>query len=138
MFTVLRLDHIVLRVHDIGRMVAFYRDVLRCPVEKVQEDIGLWQLRAGDGLIDLLTVDSPMGREGGPAPGPDAHNLDHVCLRVEPWEPAHIVAALREAGVVIEDEPSRRYGADGYGPSLYLQDPEGNRIELKGPPESGH
>jgi glyoxylase I family protein len=135
-FSVLRLDHIVLRVRDMPRMVAFYRDVLGCPVEKVQEDLGLWQLRAGDALIDLVDVAGTIGKRGGAAPGATGHNMDHFCLRVAPWRPNDIVAAVRAAGAEIEDAPRSRYGADGQGPSLYLRDPEGNEVELKGPPDS--
>ena len=79
------LDHIVLRVRDIDAMLRFYGEVLGCGVEKIQEDLGLWQLRAGDALIDFATVDGPIGREKGPAPGRDGHNQDHFCLLVDPW-----------------------------------------------------
>lgn len=132
MFRIKQIDHLVLRVRDMETMVAFYRDTLGCPIEKVQEEFGLWQLRAGTGLIDLVDVDGPIGKKGGKPPG-DAPNLDHLCLSIEPWEPDRIIAAMRGAGVEIEDEPGNRYGADGQGPSLYLKDPEGNTVELKGP-----
>lgn len=134
MFDILGLDHIVLRVRDVDAVTAFYRDLLGCPVEKVQDDIGLIQLRAGASLIDLVDVAKPLGREGGAAPGPDGRNEDHFCLRIEPWRPDEIVARFRAAGIRIEEAPHTRYGADGYGPSLYLWDPEGNKLELKGPP----
>ena len=129
------LDHIVLRVRDIDVMVAFYRDVLGCPVEKVQEDLGLWQLRAGDALIDFAPVDGKIGKAGGAAPGEDALNMDHFCLLVEPWDEAAIRAQL-EAHGVHAGETADRYGATGYGPSIYLDDPEGNVVELKGPSPS--
>ncbi len=29
---------------------------------------------------------------------------------------------------------SQRYGAGGNGPSMYIRDPDGNTVELKGPP----
>lgn len=31
------------------------------------------------------------------------------------------------------DPAETRYGAEGDGPSIYFSDPDGNRIELKGP-----
>ena len=126
------LDHIVIRVRDVTRMVAFYRDVLDCPVEKVQEDIGLWQLRAGRTLIDFVNVEGKLGRMGGAPPGTEALNLDHFCLSVEPFDSEAIAAYLRRHGVE-PGEVKNRYGADGDGPSIYIQDPEGNTVELKGP-----
>jgi len=126
------LDHIVIRVRDMPRMVAFYRDVLDCPVEKVQDDLGLWQLRAGRTLIDFVDVAGKLGKMGGPPPGKDALNLDHFCLAVEPFDGAAIAAYLSKQGVE-PGEVKSRYGADGDGPSVYIQDPEGNTVELKGP-----
>ena len=97
--------------------------------------IGLVQLRAGRSLIDLVPVTSPLGMVGGAAAGREGRNLDHFCLRVDPFDEAtirrHLLVAGIRAGPV---EP--RYGAQGLGPSIYLSDPEGNTVELKGPPES--
>lgn len=134
-FGLQHIDHVVLRVSDVARMVRFYRDVLGCTEEKNQEDLGLYQLRAGSSLIDLVDVAGKIGREGGAPPGQDGHNVDHVCLRVEPFDGVEIRAYLRRQGTVPGDV-ERRYGADGYGPSIYLRDPEGNMVELKGPPEA--
>lgn len=132
-FHIAGLDHVVLRVGDMQRMVAFYRDVLGCPLEKVQEKLGLWQLRAGRTLIDLVDVNGEIGRMGGPPPGREARNMDHFCLRVEPFDGEAIQAYLRKQGAA-PGEVKNRYGADGDGPSIYLEDPEGNVVELKGPP----
>ena len=68
-FTLRAIDHVVLRVVDLDRMVAFYREVLGCTDERVQAEIGLYQLRAGDSLIDLVTIDGKLGATGGAAPG---------------------------------------------------------------------
>ena len=128
------IDHLVLRVQDVAAMVRFYGEVLGCPVQRVDEQIGLVQLRAGRGLIDLIPVDSEIGRAGGAAPGREGRNLDHFCLRVEPWDAEAIRAHLRAHGV--EPGPvAQRFGAEGQGPSMYLADPEGNTVELKGPPQ---
>ena len=112
-------------------MLHFYGEVLGCEVEKIQEDLGLWQLRAGDALIDFATVDGPIGEQKGPAPGRDGHNQDHFCLLVDPWDEAAIRSELESHGLHVE-ESAIRYGATGYGPSIYLTDPEGNTVELKG------
>ncbi len=130
---VLGLDHVVLRVRDVARMQNFYCDVLGCSLEKVQADIGLTQLRAGRSLIDLVDVAGRLGRMGGAAPGAEGRNMDHLCLRVErlddPAIPAHLRSNAVEPGEIVS-----RYGAEGDGPSIYITDPEGNIVELKGPP----
>jgi catechol 2,3-dioxygenase-like lactoylglutathione lyase family enzyme len=114
-------------------MLRFYCDALGCTVERRQDEIGLLQLRAGRSLIDLVPVDGLLGKVGGAAPGREARNLDHFCLRVEPFDDADIRGLLAEHG--IEAGPVEwRYGAEGSGPSIYLTDPEGNVVELKGPP----
>jgi glyoxylase I family protein len=130
------IDHLVLRVVDLPRMERFYCEALGCSVEKRQEAIGLVQLRAGRSLLDLVPVDGPLGRAGGAAPGREGRNLDHFCFRIEPFDEAAIRALLQRHGVEAGPlEP--RYGADGEGPSIYVADPEGNVVELKGPPSLG-
>jgi glyoxylase I family protein len=133
-FQLMQLDHVVLRVRDTAAMIAFYCDVLGCTIERRQDPIGLVQLRAGASLIDLVDVDGKIGRMGGAAPGEEGRNMDHLCLRAEPFDRAAIVAHLDAHGVRIGDFGSR-YGAEGEGPSQYLFDPEGNLVELKGPPD---
>ncbi len=133
-FQLLQIDHIVLRVRDSEAMRAFYCEVLGCSIERHQQEIGLLQLRAGRSLIDLVAVDGKLGRMGGAAPGAEGHNVDHVCLRIDPFDRDAIVDHLRAHGARIGDF-GPRYGAEGDGPSQYLFDPEGNTIELKGPPD---
>ena len=138
MLQIKQLDHIVLRVTDLEAMMTFYIKVLGCSLEKVQKELGLYQLRAGSGLIDLVPVSGPLGAKGGAAPGIEGRNLDHFCLRVEPFDPEAIRAHLRAHGVD-PGEAVSRYGAEGQGLSIYLTDPEGNAVELKGPPwPAGH
>ena len=127
------IDHLVLRVVDLAAMERFYCDVLGCSIEKRQESIGLIQLRAGRSLLDLVPVDGSLGRAGGAAPGREGRNLDHFCFRVEPFDAAAIRAQLQRFGVEAGPVESR-YGAEGEGPSIYVTDPEGNVVELKGPP----
>src|SRR5574337_1000628 len=114
-------------------MMHFYSQVLGCPVERREDEMGLIQLRAGRSLLDLVPVDSPLGRAGGGPPDRQAHNMDHFCFRVEPFDEAAIRAHLEAAGVQAGALHSR-YGAEGQGPSIYVTDPEGNTVELKGPP----
>jgi catechol 2,3-dioxygenase-like lactoylglutathione lyase family enzyme len=133
MIHIREIDHIVLRVTDLQRMLHFYCEVLGCPVEKRQEEIGLIQVRAGSSLIDLVPVDGKLGRMGGAAPGAEGRNMDHFCLRVEPFDADAIRAHLSAHGVQAGKVESR-YGAEGEGPSIYISDPENNVVELKGPP----
>jgi len=132
MIAIRDIDHVVFRVADLDRMARFYAEVLGASFEKHQRDVGLYQMRVGTSLIDLVPVDGPIGREGGAAPGREGRNVDHVCFRVLPWDEAAILAHLDAHG--IRGKVYSRYGADGEGPSIYLHDPEGNMLELKGPP----
>ena len=134
MFQILGIDHVVIRARDPAALVDFYCEVLGCTIDRRQDAIGLVQLRAGRSLIDIVGVDSRLGRMGGAAPGAQGHNMDHLCLRVEPFDLDAIRAHLAAHGARI-GESGTRYGAEGSGPSLYLSDPEGNTVELKGPPD---
>jgi catechol 2,3-dioxygenase-like lactoylglutathione lyase family enzyme len=127
------IDHIVLRVSDLDRMIAFYGQVLGCEVVRRQDEIGLVQLRAGSSLVDLVPVDGKLGKAGGAAPGREGRNLDHVCFRVEPFDEGAIRRHLEACGVAA-GPAAPRFGAEGEGPSIYIEDPEHNTIELKGPP----
>jgi glyoxylase I family protein len=129
------LDHVVLRVADLERSLRFYRDMLGCTEERRIDAIGLIQLRAGTSLIDLVPVDSPLGRAGGIAPLPSdkgGRNMDHFALALGTFDEDEICSHLQGYGVE-PGEVSRRYGAGGNGPSMYIRDPDGNTVELKGP-----
>jgi catechol 2,3-dioxygenase-like lactoylglutathione lyase family enzyme len=127
------IDHLVLRVIDLERMLSFYCGVLGCSVERRQDDLGLVQLRAGSSLIDLVPVDGKLGSQGGAAPGREGRNMDHFCLRLRTFDEKSICTYLAEHGVSV-GEVGLRFGAEGKGPSIYVSDPEGNTVELKGPP----
>lgn len=129
------LDHVVVRVRDLTRALGFYEGALGFPVERRLDELGLVQLRAGASLIDLVPVDSQLGRAGGAPPDHDAPNVDHFALTLIDFDEAAIRAQLAAAGVEV-GETARRYGAEGYGASIYLRDPDGNTVELKGPPSS--
>lgn len=127
------IDHLVLRVIDLKAMLRFYGEALGCPIERRQDEIGLVQLRAGSSLIDLVPVDGRLGRAGGAAPGSEGRNMDHFCLAVQPFDEAAIRRQLARYGFAA-GPVEQRFGADGTGPSIYVTDPEGNVVELKGPP----
>ena len=123
-FATLGLDHVVVRVADMDRALAFYSGVLGWPEERRVESIGLIQLRAGASMVDLV----PRGPDDPPGPG----NMDHFAVRIAPWSPDAIRAHL-EANGFETGEPAMRNGAEGNGWSIYVDDPEGNTLELKGP-----
>ena len=125
------IDHVVLRVKDLAAALAFYRDALGLVIER-QLDIGLVQLRAGASLIDLIPVSSRLGSAGGPPAGQSGHNMDHFALELEQFDAAAIHAHLEAHGIE-HGAAADRYGAKGSGPSIYLKDPDGNTVELKGP-----
>jgi catechol 2,3-dioxygenase-like lactoylglutathione lyase family enzyme len=127
------IDHVVLRVTDLKAMVRFYTAALGCRVERERPDLGLVHLRAGHSQIDLVDIGGELGRKGGAAPGREGRNMDHLCLRIEAFDVAAIRRQLAPFGVE-PGEVKPRFGADGEGPSVYLTDPEGNTVELKGPP----
>ena len=122
-FRILGLDHVVLRVADKERALAFYVGALGMNVERELASIGLTQLRAGAALLDLVP------REDGPDGQP---NMDHFALEITPYDEAALRRHLAAHGVEALDS-GQRYGAGGTGPSLYLRDPDGNKLELKGP-----
>jgi catechol 2,3-dioxygenase-like lactoylglutathione lyase family enzyme len=114
-------------------MLRFYCDLLGCTVERRQDQMGLIQLRAGRSLVDLVPVDGELGRAGGAAPGKEGRNLDHLCFRVDPFDELNIRLHLESHGIEV-GAVALRYGAEGEGQSMYITDPEGNVVELKGPP----
>jgi glyoxylase I family protein len=135
MIRIRHIDHLVLRVVNLEAMLRFYRDALGCTIERRQDEIGLIQLRAGSALIDLVPTSGKLGRAGGAAPGAEGRNMDHFCLRVEPFDEAAIREQLARHGFSA-GPVEQRYGAEGEGPSMYATDPDGNVVEFKGPPTS--
>ena len=125
-FSLKGLDHIVLRTPNPATLIGFYVDVLGATVEREIPKFQLTQLRAGQSLIDIVGVEAPLAAES-------ERNVDHFCLRIDPWDETAIATYLRSCGLLVE-ESGIRYGAEGNGPSIYIKDPEGNVVELKGPP----
>lgn len=122
-FRIARLDHVVLRTTDMARALTFYCEVLGCKEERRVERLGLVQLRAGASMLDLVPADAALPPKG---------NMDHVAFRIDPFDEADIRAHLSAFGID-PGETVARYGAEGMGPSIYIKDPDGNTVELKGP-----
>ena len=131
MIEIAGLDHIVLRTSHLEEMLHFYGTVLGCPVEReLSPEFGLVQLRAGTALIDLVSVDSELGRAGGGPPTGSDNNMDHFCLQVNSLPEEEISHYLASHGIMAGPF-ERRYGAQGYGNSVYLCDPDGSIVELR-------
>ena len=125
MFKPLGIDHVVLRVRDQAVSQQFYVDVLGCTVARINERISLIHLRFGEQLIDLLPASAP-------APGrPEGVGMDHLCLSIECDDLTKLADELVRRGVALDGAVSERFGAYGRGPSLYIRDPDGYRVELK-------
>lgn len=130
MIQIKKIDHLVLRSDNVAGMVRFYHEVFGCEVERELPAVGLTQLRAGNALIDIVAVNSELGRAGGAPPGPTGNNLDHFCLELEAIGERELREWLEARGV--ECGPFQtRYGAGGFGPSIYIRDPDGNTVELR-------
>jgi glyoxylase I family protein len=132
-YTIDAIDHVVIRVRDMDAMLRFYCDVLGCRLAKVNTPLGLYHLRAGLSMIDLIDAEGELGRAGGALPpGPDTggRNVDHMALRITPFDETTIREHLAAEGVAASDA-GVRFGAGGDGLSLYVTDPEGNVVELK-------
>lgn len=130
-FVIQHIDHIVLRVADLQRSIDFYSQVFGAEVVKHNEPLGLVHLRAGTSMIDLVDLQGELGRKGGGAAGTERRNVDHFCLRIEPFDEAALIEHLRAHGLGVE-KAATRFGAEGNGLSLYCFDPDGNQVELKG------
>jgi len=131
MIQIRAIDHIVLRTTRLTEMIDFYCGVLGCTLERtLPDDVGLSQLRAGNALIDLVNVDSKLGHAGGPAPAGTGNNMDHFCLQIAPFKRQALLDYLSSHGIEAGSFETR-YGAQGYGQSLYIQDPDGNTVELR-------
>ena len=135
MIRIKHIDHLVIRAKDLEEMIAFYCGVVGCTIDKRVDELGLVHLRTGKSMIDLISVDGKLGSMGGAPPDLEGRNLDHLCLRVENFTVEEILAHLQEQGVEASDIYNN-YGAEGYGASLYIKDPEGNTIEFKGAPDT--
>jgi glyoxylase I family protein len=119
------IDHVVLCVTDSDRSLRFYTQVLGLTVERVIEDLQIYQIRCGRNLIDLRVL--PQGKTLAEK---EERGIDHLCLMVQ-GDVDTIVAYLKEHNVPIMFGPVELYGATGFGTSMYVLDPDGHTLELK-------
>ena len=130
MFRMTAMDHIVLNVRDMDRVLDFYQNVLGLPAERLVEfrrgQVPFPSVRvSADTLIDLFpvaeSVDAPAERS----------DLNHFCLVLSADDMPSLIAHLAAHGVAIEEGPVPRWGAHGNGTSIYFSDPEARRIEVR-------
>ena len=119
-----RIDHLNITVADIDRSITFYKKVLGMNAEMIGE--GRAALLFGQQKIHLDLAGGPMtpSDQGRAAPRMPAH----VCFVTEA-STEEIAAHLAECGVPVRMQGPRA-GAIGTIQSLYIDDPDGNSIEI--------
>ena len=130
MFRVTAMDHIVLNVRDMGRVLDFYQTVLGLEAERLAEfrrgEVPFPSVRVNaDTVIDLCPVAGSDDEE------PHRSDLNHFCLVLGAADVRPMMAHLEAHGVAIEEGPVTRWGAHGNGTSIYFRDPESRRIEVR-------
>jgi glyoxylase I family protein len=126
------IDHVLLLVRGMREAVQFYADVLGCSIEGELLEFAMLQLRAGGALIDLVDVNASSGQWAVPNIA-GGRNLDHLCIAIGKYDVQRLRSHLANHGVEIIEEGTHK-GALGHSLSIYVKDPSGNTIELKGPP----
>jgi catechol 2,3-dioxygenase-like lactoylglutathione lyase family enzyme len=113
------LDHVVFNSTDIERSLEWYRDVLGLEAMNVDAwrrgDVFFPSVRVNEQtIIDLF----PAERSG--------ENVNHICLEIADTDLDALAAEFPDSHRV-----DGNFGAQGYGASLYVRDPDGNTVELK-------
>jgi glyoxylase I family protein len=126
------IDHVLLLVSDTARATAFYTEVLGCEVISRMPEYGMIQFRAGRSTVDLVDVGGAEGAWARPGVR-GGRNLDHLCLALVRTDEQALRGHLAAHRVAIVEEGTHS-GFLGETLSLYVADPDGNRIELKLPP----
>jgi len=129
-FSLQAIDHVVIRAINAAELVAFYVEVIGCTLAWDRPELGLTHLNAGNAMIDIISIDGPLGKSGvAHAAGP-GRNVDHLCLRIRPFDFEALRSHFEAFGIALA-APQMRFGAQGNGLSIYFTDPEGNGIEFK-------
>lgn len=115
------LDHVVLVVADVERSLAWYRDRLGLEGERVDE----W--RRGEVLFPSLRLDATTVVDLFPGERSGV-NVDHLCVVVDEVD---LDAVAADPGWRADGPPSEVWGALGIGRSVYVRDPDDNKVELR-------
>ncbi len=136
MFKIKRLDHLVIKTINIKEMTSFYCFILGYKIQRDSlKETGLLELSAGESMIDLF--DSRHESNLNTFSSESKNNtIDHFCILLDNFDETDIKVHLKSFGVECS-EIEMNYGSSGYGPSIYIHDPDGNKVELKGVVNSG-
>lgn len=131
MFNIREMDHIVLNVRDMDRVLDFYMHTLGLKAERLEEfrqgKVPFPSVRVNhDTIIDLFPVTTAM-----PGEKMSLASLNHFCLVIDPTDMQQVIDHLQQHGVTIEQGPVQRWGAHGNATSIYFCDPEQRQIEIR-------
>jgi catechol 2,3-dioxygenase len=116
------IGHVVLKVRDLDRALAFYRDLLGFRVSSEMSNVMIFLTATGESHHDLALL--RVG-DSAPSPAPNSVGLYHVAIQLADWEAVkHAHGVLTERGLV------KGTADHGVTKSLYTSDPDGNEIEL--------
>ncbi|MEU0433788.1 VOC family protein [Streptomyces sp. NPDC006290] len=118
-------DHLVLNVEDVERSLGFYTGLLGLAPVRVAEWRG-GQVPFPSVRVTEETIIDLVAHARGES------NVDHICLTVEPLDWDEVIAS--ESFTVLQG-PVERFGARGTATSVYVQDPDGNTVELRWYPQ---
>lgn len=132
MFMYKAMDHIVLNVQDMDRILDFYTNVLGLPGERIEAfqegKVPFPSVRVSDDtVIDLF----PIEQQASATPGDLRAVINHFCLVIEKATMAEVIEHLQQHGVDIAEGPASRWGAHGQATSIYFFDPENRKIEIR-------
>jgi catechol 2,3-dioxygenase len=118
----IRVGHVVLKVRDLDRSLAFYRDLIGFRVSNEMSNVMIFLTATGENHHDLALL--RVG-DSAPSPLPSGVGLYHVAIQLADWE------AIRAAHRLLAERGLLKGTADhGVTKSLYTVDPDGNEIEL--------